>query len=76
MGGHQSLVTWIEDTALCNAYKLSFHSPVPKEDRWTDQIAFRTEIVTRYFQIAKELSRKRKRVATSSVSPVTIIPLR
>ena len=26
LGGHQSLVTWTEDTAITNAYKLSFHS--------------------------------------------------
>ncbi|KAH9211865.1 hypothetical protein DL95DRAFT_448048 [Leptodontidium sp. 2 PMI_412] len=67
LGGHQSLATWLEDTALTNAYKLSFHSQVPSEEKWTDQTAFRTEIITRCFAIATEGRLKRKRSVISLV---------
>jgi hypothetical protein len=35
-GSHQSLVTWLLDTALTNAYKLSFHSNIPLEEKWNN----------------------------------------
>ena len=75
MGGQQSLVTWTEETALVNAYKLSFHSLVPKQEKWTDQTAFRTEVVENCFRIAKETGRKRKRVSTGTVVPDTTVPV-
>ncbi|PVH85756.1 hypothetical protein DL98DRAFT_511305 [Cadophora sp. DSE1049] len=61
MGGQQSLVTWTEDTAITNAYKLSYHSEVPEGERWTDQTEFRTELVRRCFAFTRESHRKRKR---------------
>jgi hypothetical protein len=44
-GGHQSLVTWCLDTVLVNSYLLSFHSPVPVKEKWTNQEKFRTAII-------------------------------
>lgn len=67
LGGHQSLVTWLEDTALVNAYKLSFHSLVPLNERWTSQTAFRTEILEHCFTFATENRRKRKRPSIETV---------
>jgi hypothetical protein len=66
-GGHQSLVTWLLDTALTNAYKLSFHSDVPSEEKWSDQTKFRTEVLVICFAFAKENRRKRKSTQISTV---------
>ncbi|PVH71386.1 hypothetical protein DL98DRAFT_540089 [Cadophora sp. DSE1049] len=76
IGGHQSLITWVEDTALYNAYKLSFHSLVPEKEKWTDQTKFRTEIVTNCFRVTLQHNKKRKRVSTSTVTPVLDVPIR
>ena len=43
---------------------------MPKEERWTDQTAFRTELVTRCFQIATEGCLKRKRSVISLVKDI------
>ena len=61
------MATWLEDTAITNAYLLSFHSDVPRAEKWTDQVAFRTEIITNCFRIGTEGRQKRKSVAISLV---------
>ncbi|KAH9224535.1 hypothetical protein DL95DRAFT_473064 [Leptodontidium sp. 2 PMI_412] len=71
LGGHQSLVTWLKDTAITNAYLLSFHSDVPREEKWTDQTAFRTAIIDMCFKIGAEGRLKRKSIEISLVEEIT-----
>jgi hypothetical protein len=59
-GGHQSLVTWCLDTILVNSYLLSFYSPVPVKEKWTDQEKFRTAIIEECFALSKRARQKRK----------------
>lgn len=74
LGGHHSLVDWSIDTTLVNAYKLSFHSDVPDKDKWTDQEEFRTAIFRECLRVGRESRTKRKRSASTSMSPILGLP--
>ena len=66
-GGHHSLITWLLDTALTNAYKVSFHSQALPGGKWVDQTKFRTEVLTQCFKLARENRKKRKSTLISTV---------
>jgi hypothetical protein len=74
-GGHQSLVTWCLDTVLVNSYLLSFHSPVPVKEKWTNQEKFRTAIIEECFALGKRARLKRKRSSSIILLPVLDPPL-
>jgi hypothetical protein len=69
------LTNWVLDIALANSYKLSFHSPVAIEDKWTDQEKFRIAILEACFTLGKQARLKRKRSSISTTIPVLDTPL-
>ena len=44
---------------MVNTYKLSYHSSVPKAEKYTNQDAFRTALIAECFTIASRCKRKR-----------------
>ena len=73
-GGHQSLETWLLDTSLVNAYLLSFHSSVSKQEKYTDQSKFRTDVIDACFARARIVRTKRKTNPIDTPEPVLETP--
>lgn len=75
-GGHHSLITWLLETALVNAYLLSYYSAVSEKNKFTDHRAFREAVITQCFEMGKNSRKHKKRSPTYTLeAPSTIIPV-
>jgi hypothetical protein len=63
-GGWQSIFHWLLNTVLVNSYLLSFHSDVPKSEKFTSQYAFRKALQQALFEKGERVTGKRKRSQT------------
>jgi hypothetical protein len=63
-GGHHSIITWLLETTLVNAYLFSFHSPVEGYLKYTIHSSFNQLIINKCFEISRS-SREKRRASSS-----------
>ena len=74
-GGWQSIFHWLLNTVLVNSYLLSFHSKVPKSEKFTCQYDFRKALQRALFDTGERVLGKRKRTETHTDIKEFIIPV-
>ncbi len=62
-GGHKALYEFLIEISVINAYKLSLHSDVSKEAKYTVHSEFRTALATGLIQTSERQFLKRKRTS-------------
>jgi len=74
-GGHKALYEFLIEISVINAYKLSLHSEVSKEAKYTVHSEFRTALATGLIQISERRFLKRKRTSIGSAIERSMIRL-